>query len=344
VILSAALRQAEQKLAAESIDSPALDARLLVEHALGLDRTALFSQSQRLLTETESQNIDTLISRRAAHEPVARIIGMREFWSLPFGINEATLEPRPDSETLVETVLKLLRQVDEVGNGGVSPPLAGGMKGGLIDTGDLLTNPPPSPPVRLRQEASARPDANRVEAQRRRASGRGAETIHLLDLGTGTGCLLLSLLHELPNASGMGIDFAPRAVEQARENATRLDLTQRVTFKTGNWLDNITGTFDVILSNPPYIPAAEIPSLMPEVREHDPIAALDGGDDGLDVYRHLIPRLRPFLNPKGFVIFEVGQGQADAVAALCSTNGFTNVSKYRDFNQIERCVTAFNPS
>ena len=275
--LSTVLRHAEQQLAEAQIDSPALDARLLVEHALGLDRTQILAQSERVLTDDEKQKIAKFIARRAAHEPVGRIMGEREFWSLTFGLNEATLEPRPDSETLVEVALQKLR-----------------------------SNHAPQ----------------------------------ILDLGTGTGCLLLSLLHELPTANGLGIDIAPRAVEQAQKNAERLGLSSRTTFQTGNWLDTVTGTFDAIISNPPYIPTAEVPALMPEVREHDPMRALDGGKDGLDPYRFLIPQLRAFLKPNGFVIFELGSGQADDVAKLCANAGMTSITKHKDLNGIERCVSA----
>jgi release factor glutamine methyltransferase len=138
---------------------------------------------------------------------------------------------------------------------------------------------------------------------------------HLLDLGTGTGCLLLSLLHEWPEATGLGIDLAPRAVEQAQENARRLSLDTRAIFQEGNWLEGLTETFDLIVSNPPYIPAMDIDTLAPEVRQHDPSLALDGGKDGLDPYRHLIPLLPNFLNPNGATLFEVGLGQAEAVAS-----------------------------
>lgn len=273
--LNAALRHFEKQLADAKIDSPLFDARLLVSHALRLDYVELLSQSDRALSAKEMQKIESLIARRMAHEPVGRILGEREFWSLSFGLNEATLEPRPDSETLVEVALKNLR---------------------------------------------------------------GKPLPRILDLGTGTGCLLLSLLHELPEATGIGIDIAPRAVEQATSNAKNLGLSSRATFKAGNWLEGITDKFDVIISNPPYIPAGDIPSLMPEVRDHDPLRALDGGKDGLEIYRLLASQLPHFLKPEGFVIFEVGMGQADDVAALCHKAGLTGITKHKDLNGVERCV------
>lgn len=284
------LRLATDRLQQAGIDNPSLDARWLFCHALNNDRAQLLSQSQRILTTGEQAQIDALITRRAAHEPVARIIGAREFWGLRFSLNEATLEPRPDSETVVEVVLKIL------------------------DASDL----------------------------------RGKK-LRLLDLGTGTGCLLLSLLHEQPSATGIGIDIAPRAVEQARQNAQALELQTRASFHVDDWFaglragdstKNTIPKFDVIVSNPPYIPASDIANLMPEVRNHDPLRALDGGADGRDPYRHLIPQLKDFLNPKGLVVFEVGIDQAHDVAALLETHAFINIHLYKDLGGIERCVSA----
>ena len=219
-----------------------------------------------------------MITRRIRREPVARIIGAREFWGLNFGLNEATLEPRPDSETLVEAVLAF-----------------------------------------------------------RKANAR------ILDLGTGTGCLLLALLHEMPAATGMGIDMNPRAVEQAIFNAAALGLGERAMFRTGNWLTDIKENFDIILSNPPYIPASDISTLMPEVRDYDPMLALDGGVDGLAPYRFLIPQLANFLNPQGIAAFEVGAGQAPQVADLFRQSGFANIAIHKDLGGIDRCVTATRP-
>ena len=231
-----------------------------------------------MLTLDELRRFDDMVERRARHEPVSRILGEREFWSMPFGLNEATLDPRPDSETLVEVAARILHEK-------------------------------PKP--------------------------------RILDLGTGSGCLLLALLYEVPDATGLGIDIAPRAVEQAEANAKRLELADRARFEVGNWLDNVEGKFDVVLSNPPYIPSGDIPGLMPEVRDHDPRRALDGGADGLDIYRLLTSRVRAVLKPDGFLMFEVGQGQAEDVASICRKAGMTGIVNYRDFNGVERCVVAW---
>ena len=287
--LSDVMAEAMGKLKGSGIHDPSLDAQWLTQHALGLDRARMLSEARRVLTPEERQRIDELMARRAAREPVARILGEREFWGLPFGLNEATLEPRPDSETLVEVVGRLIRIL---------------RTNNVASAGETITAP------------------------------------RLLDLGTGTGCLLLALLHEWPEATGLGIDVARRAVEQAQANAERLGLASRAEFRIGDWLEGVAETFDVIVSNPPYIAAADIPCLMPEVRAHDPLAALDGGADGLVVYRHLIPQLPQFLKPQGFVVLEVGQGQADAVADLCLAAGLEGIEKHRDLGGVERCVSS----
>jgi len=268
------LRRAQDELTTAGVDNPVLDSRLLIAHALGCDRADLLTQSDRLLSTEEVAGIQSLIARRAAREPVSRILGLREFWGLPFGLNEATLDPRPDSETLIETALK---------------------------------------------SVSA---ANRI-----------------LDLGTGSGCLLLALLHEWPQATGLGVDSAPRTVEQAQINAARLGLQDRATFRVNDWLQNINETFDVIVCNPPYVAASDVPALMPEVRLYDPVAALDGGAGGLDVYRRLIPQLPHRLNQDGWALFEVGQGQAAEVSGLFQKAGFNDIRICPDLGGIERCVT-----
>ncbi len=260
------------------IDNPALDARLLIAHGLKLDRAQLLSQKDRVLNEKEMHLLNVFIECRARHESVARIVMEREFWSLPFGLNEATLEPRPDSETLIEVALKSITKHDAA--------------------------------------------------------------LRILDIGTGTGCLLLSLLHELPNATGLGVDLAPRAVEQAKENAEKLNLKNRVTFQTNNGLDGITESFDIIISNPPYIAHKDILALAPEVKNFDPKLALDGGKDGLNAYRHLIPLLRARLKPKGMAVFEIGYNQSMPATALFKAAGFTEVTTHRDLGGNDRCLLA----
>ncbi len=305
MLLRETIAAAQTRLAEAGVDNPALDARLLAAHALGLDRAALLTQENRALTEKESAVLEANIARREKREPVGRILGLREFWGLPFSLNEATLEPRPDSETLIEAALALFSCCHTRESGY---------------------------PVSI--------ETNRTPA----CAGvtEGTFPARILDLGTGTGCLLLALLHEWPTATGLGIDLAPRAVEQAQENAARLGLETRAHFQTGNWLEGINEKFDLIISNPPYIPAQDIKNLSPEVRDFDPRLALDGGTDGLDPYRRLIPQFPSFLMPQGAALFEVGIGQAEPVAALLRQAGFKDVSVRRDLGGIERCVSGFS--
>jgi len=277
--LSEILRSSAEKLKQAWVGNPKLDAQILIEHALDLDRAELLSQSKRTIKANEKKAIDTLLSQRISGKSVARILGKREFWSLEFSMNEDTLEPRPDSETLVEAVLKHAENKNSI-----------------------------------------------------------------LDLGTGTGCLLLALLHELPEAKGLGIDKSPRAVEQAKANAKNLGLASRATFKLGNWLEGLSETFDIVVCNPPYIPSQEIQTLMRELRDFDPHLALDGGKDGLKPYRLLIPLLKDFLTTGGLVAFEVGLRQADRVVALFKENGYADIAVDRDMSGIDRCVRACRPA
>ena len=271
-------RAAEARLRAAGVDTPDLDARLLVEHALALPREALFTRADEAIPEADAARVLALVERRAAHEPVGRILGHREFWTIDLALNPDTLEPRPDTETVVEAVLKAL----------------------------------PNSTAALR----------------------------LLDLGTGTGCILLALLAELPNATGMGVDLSPNAVAAAAANAARNGLDGRARFQTGNWGEGLAERFDAVVSNPPYIPSSDIATLAPEVREHDPLRALDGGADGLDAYRAIAAQLPGLLLPGGIAALEVGQGQAADVARLLDAAGLAVQGVFRDLGGVERCVLA----
>ncbi len=270
---------AEARLRAVGVDTPELDARLLLQHALGLTREQLLFDAEALLTPQQAAAVHALIERRAAREPVSRILGERAFWSVELSLNADTLDPRPDTETVVEAVLDAI--------------------------------PDRSAPLRI------------------------------LDLGTGTGCIALALLAELPNATGLGVDVSPGAVDAAIDNARRNGLESRARFQTGNWGDGITERFDLVLSNPPYIPSGDIPSLDPEVRAHDPQRALDGGADGLDAYRIITAQLPRLLKPQAIMALEVGAGQAAAVAALLEAQGVCVTGVFRDLGGIERCVRGY---
>ncbi|HYG91675.1 MAG TPA: peptide chain release factor N(5)-glutamine methyltransferase [Azospirillum sp.] len=273
-------RAAEARLREAGVDTPELDARLLVQHALGLTREQLLFEPDAPLTPEQAAKAHALIERRAAREPVSRIIGERAFWSLELSLNADTLDPRPDTETIVEAALEAI------------------------------------------------PDR--------------AAPLRVLDLGTGTGCILLALLAELPNATGLGIDVSEGAVEAAAGNARRNGLGDRARFRVGNWGKGLTERFDLVVSNPPYIPSSDIPSLDPEVREHDPLRALDGGADGLDAYRAIAAQLPDLLKPQAIAALEVGEGQAADVAALLEARGIRVTGVFRDLAGIERCVRGRN--
>lgn len=269
-------RLAEERLTAAGVDTPALDARLLLEHALGLDRSALVAGADDPVGEDAAARALELVRRREGREPVSRIVGERGFWSLDFTLAPDTLDPRPDTETVVEAVLDSL--------------------------------PDRAAPVRI------------------------------LDLGTGSGCILLSLLAELPAATGLGIDISAGAVAAATANAARNGLSGRARFQTGHWAGGLTERFDRVVSNPPYIPTATIAGLEPEVRLHDPMRALDGGGDGLDAYRALAAQVPGLLVPGGLAAFEVGAGQDGDVAALMTAAGLALEGIHRDLGGVARCV------
>ena len=246
------------------IESAELDARLLTGHALGLDLTGVITAAQRQLTADESARLEDYARRRLAGEPVARIVGEKEFWGLPLQLAPATLVPRPDTETVVELALELLRA------------------GGELDR-----------PLRI------------------------------ADLGTGTGAILLALLSELPAATGTGTDISEAALQTAAANAARAGLSDRATFIACDYASGLSGPFDLIVSNPPYIRSADIGGLAVEVRDHDPRAALDGGADGLDAYRALVPQAARLLAPGGALVVEAGEGQSGQIEALMVAAGLT---------------------
>jgi release factor glutamine methyltransferase len=264
--VEAARRALAARLKSAAAESADLDARLLTGHALGLDLTGLISAAQRQLTADESARLEEFACRRLAGEPVARILGSKEFWGLPLQLSPATLVPRPDTETVVELALELLRA------------------GGCLDR-----------PLRI------------------------------ADLGTGSGAILLALLSELPAARGFGTDISEAALRTAAANAACAGLADRATFIACDYASGLAGPFDLIVSNPPYIRSADIGGLAAEVRDHDPLAALDGGADGLDAYRALIPQAAGLLAPGAALVLEAGQGQSGPIQALMAAAGLMPV-------------------
>ncbi|KYG22492.1 SAM-dependent methyltransferase [Bradyrhizobium sp. AT1] len=279
--LESARRVLAAQLRSGAIEEAELDARILIGAVLRLDLTGLIAHAARPLTDAEAIQLAQHAERRLAGEPVARILGTREFWGLPFLLSEATLVPRPDTETVVELALEMFRERKEM-----QPP-------------------------------------------------------RIADIGTGSGAILLALLHEIPDAFGVGTDLSLTALGTARHNARALGLAGRASFVACSYASALRGPFDLIVSNPPYIPSAEIPTLSIEVREHDPHLALDGGNDGYDAYRALIPQAGERLAPGGALIVEAGQGQAGNIETLMAAAGLkVDRPPKADLAGIPRAVSA----
>ena len=278
--IESARRTLAAQLKSAGDDEAELDARILLGAALNLDLTGIIAQASRKLTPAEAALLAQYARRRIAGEPVARILGQKEFWGLPLQLSPATLVPRPDTETVVELALQLLRG------------------GGELD-----------------------------------------RSLRIADLGTGSGAILLALLSELPAAKGFGTDISEEALQTAAANAARAGLSDRATFIACDYASGLAGLFDLIVSNPPYIRTADIDGLATEVRDHDPLAALDGGADGLDAYRALIPQATGLLAPGGWLVVEAGQGQSGPIETFMTNAGLTPASAPKaDLGGIPRAV------
>ncbi|WP_094505801.1 peptide chain release factor N(5)-glutamine methyltransferase [Brucella thiophenivorans] len=251
------------RLRAAKLDTPDLDARLLVEWVTGATRLDLISSPEKLIDDDHVVQLNKALERRISGEPVHRIIGTREFYGLPFRLSPETLEPRPDTEALVELVSPYIEKLIE-------------------------------------------------------QHGRAM----MLDMGTGTGAIVISLLHQFDKLNGIGLDVADGALAMARINAATNGVSQRFAALKSDWFSNVTGRFHLIVSNPPYIPSKDIDDLSREVREHDPMTALDGGDDGLDFYRSLANEAHEYLYEGGIVAVEIGAGQFDDVSAIFESADF----------------------
>lgn len=271
-------------LADAGIDGAARDARLLVLAALGLSATDLMREPERAVRPEEALRLAEFANRRAAHEPVSRILGERGFYGRTFHITPATLDPRPCTETVVEAALEVVER----------------------------------------------------EGWRNRP-------IRILDVGTGSGALLVTLLAELPLATGLGTDISDAALDVACANAERLGVGVRASFQNRRSLDGVEGTFDLVVSNPPYIPSGEVGGLDVDVRDYDPLGALDGGADGLAIYRELAAGV-PRVVPEGWVLLEVGAGQAPDVEAIfresLGMGSLAETRTWQDLGKHTRCVAA----
>ena len=270
---ASALAGATARLRTAGIAEPRRDAERLLLHAEGIERAALIASPHEPLAEP--QTFAHWVDRRARREPVSRITGLRAFWKHDFIVTDAVLDPRPDTETLVETALRHFH---------------------------------PRPGARM------------------------------LDLGTGSGCILLSLLHERPSAGGIGTDVSGDALQVAKRNARRLHLADRALFVQADWCEGLDGTFDLVVSNPPYIPEAERVTLEPEVSGWDPHGALFAGVDGLQAYRRIARGLDTVLAPSGTAVLEFGAGQSRAVSTIFREAGFEALELVADIDGRDRCL------
>ncbi len=277
--VAALLSDVRGRLRSAGIPNSGLDARLLVGAALRMEIEKLILYSDQRVDGESVHRVQALVNERVRRVPVSRILGKRDFWDREYKLSAATLDPRPDSETLVGAALEQCRQ-----------------------------------------------------------SGRG--TIRILDLGVGSGCLLITLLCELPGSVGVGVDLDPGAIATARLNAETHGVGDRAMFLCGNWTDALWGKFDLIISNPPYICSDVIATLEPEVALYDPLLALDGGRDGLIAYRKIIASAHPLVSENGCVLLELGNGQLAAVSSILCDAGFAVKSVNQDLSGISRCVCA----
>lgn len=277
------LRDAAVALTTAGIDNARFEARLLLAHATGLSIEQLIARGHDVVPDGVAAALRSLMARRITREPIAYILGEREFWGLPFKVSPAVLVPRPDSETVIEAVLGLMPERDRAWR--------------------------------------------------------------ILDLGVGSGCLLLTLLREYPQASGIGLDASDGALAIALQNAAALGVSRRARLMAGDWrraewTEGLGGPFDLVVSNPPYVEGAAIDRLMPEVARFEPRLALDGGWDGLDAYRLLAAAAPRLVAAGGYLVVEVGEGQAPDIKGFFSSSGLTPLTPWKDLGGIERVVAA----
>ncbi|PZR34963.1 peptide chain release factor N(5)-glutamine methyltransferase [Caulobacter segnis] len=268
---------AKDRLKDAGIDQPSIDARLMLEVAAGVTRTEIVTDPYRELTAEQQAMLEDFLARRARREPVSHIIGRKGFWKILLQVNKNVLTPRPETEVIVDEVLKAFPE---------------------------------------------------------------AMPFSMLDLGVGSGTILLAVLAERPAAKGLGVDASDEALAVARDNAANLDLNNRAALMHGDWTAGLgDASFDLVVSNPPYIPTAVIETLEPEVRDHEPRLALDGGADGLDAYRLLAPEILRVLKPGGMFAVEIGYDQSKDVEALFNAAGAQQVRTIKDLSTHDRVVT-----
>ena len=270
------LTQIAERLPDNGLDDPRRDARHLLALAIKRDDPVL-PHEDVVLDGKAILRLDQVIERRMQGEPISRIKGVREFYGLDFKIDHSTLDPRADSEVIVDTVIDYVREADK-------------------------------------------------------------SQLNVVDFGTGSGCLILAAAYNCPNIIGVGVDIQAQAINVANANAKNLNLSDRISFKQSQWDSEVDGLFDIIISNPPYIPSHDIADLMDEVRKYDPREALDGGEDGLEAWRALATIIRSRLSKTGVAIFEIGQGQEDDVVKIMQNQGLLLMEQRTDLAGILRCL------
>lgn len=274
------LRHATVSLKDQGIDNPSLDARILLQKALNVSIEYLILHSKKELSTTEQEIFNSFLKRRLKREPISHILEEKEFFGINFKVDSNTLTPRPDTETLIETVFYYYKDK--------------------------------------------------------------SQQLRILDLGTGTGCILLTLLKHYENAYGVGVDISMSALKIAKQNSEILKLIDRVQFINTRWGEGIIGEFDIIVSNPPYIPILDKGTLSPEVREYEPHIALFGGDDGLECYRDIAKYVANLLKKDGYGFFEGGIHQSNDIANIMTAKGLEYVGSFCDLAGIERCIVVKN--
>lgn len=272
--------------AEKGLDSPKLDAELLLAHTLGIDRLKLYMQWDRPLTPEELAAYRALIKRRMSHEPVAYLTGTRAFWALDFACDKRALIPRSDTETLIDAVL------------------------------DIIADP--------KKHADA-------------------GTWRVVDVGTGTGCIGITIAHERPNTDVTLVDIDPNTLELARENVVKLGFEGKITLLQSDLLTKAPGPWDVVVSNPPYIALDEKNLMGQDVLKHEPTGALFAGKDGLDIIRPLVKQAYTNLRSGGWFLCEIGFKQGDAVQGIVKEAGFKGVVVRKDYGGHDRVVIGQRP-
>jgi release factor glutamine methyltransferase len=258
-------------------ERPVHEARLIIGRIVGQSEAWVFANGEKELTQEQVSLVELFIERRACHEPLAKILGEKNFWKYSFKTTQATLDPRPDSEVLIEAVLASFL------------------------------------------------DQN--------------QAFRILELGVGTGCLIISFLLERPHATGVGVDISKAALQIAQDNSQRLGACERLLLVNADWLEAIGGPFECIISNPPYIPTSEIKTLSADVREFDPLGALDGGVDGLDYYRRFFKSCLPsMMTENGKVFMECGLGQSQEIIEASQGSSVVFSKSYNDLQGIARVL------